>query len=161
MEKKYWKIFFQKVGNFFLAKKLPIIVKINILKFENRSSKNERIFLAPFNFLLLALVLRTSASGSFTASPSGCVNNKKLSRQNLSLLVRINILKFENRSSKNERILLARFIFSLLALVLRRYSSTSFADWPSGGYLLPKSSRATSFIQEIELWQSSKHCNFL
>ena len=76
------KFFFKKVGNFFLAKKLPIIV-------------------------------------------------------------RINILKFENRSSKNERILLARFIFSLLALVLRRYSSTSFADWPSGGYLLPKSSRAT------------------
>ena len=65
------------------------------------------------------------------------------------LLVRINILKFENRSSKNERILLARFIFSLLALVLRRYSSTSFADWPSGGYLLPKSSRAPDFISSL------------
>ena len=61
------------------------MVRINILKFENRSSKNERIFLAPFNFLLLALVLRTSASGSFAASPSGCVNNKKLSRQNLPI----------------------------------------------------------------------------
>ena len=66
--------------------------------------------------------------------------------QKLSFLVRINILKFENRSSKNERILLAPFIFSLLAVVLRRYSSRSFADWPSGGYLLPKSSRATSFM---------------
>ena len=66
--------------------------------------------------------------------------------QKLSFLVRINILKFENRSSKNERILLAPFIFSLLAVVLRRYSSRSFADWPSGGYLLPKSSRAPDFI---------------
>ena len=66
--------------------------------------------------------------------------------QKLSFLVRINILKFENRSSKNERILLAPFIFSLLAVVLRRYSSRSFADWPTGGYLLPKSSRATSSI---------------
>ena len=61
------------------------MVKINILKFENRSSKNERICLAPFNFLLLALVLRTSASGSFAASPSGCVNNTKVSRQNLPI----------------------------------------------------------------------------
>ena len=64
--------------------------------------------------------------------------------QKLSFLVRINILKFENRCSRNERILLAPFIFSLLAVVLRRYSSRSFADWPTGGYLLPKSSRATS-----------------
>ena len=70
--------------------------------------------------------------------------------QKLSFLVRINILKFENRSSKNERILLAPFIFSLLAVVLRRYSSRSFADWPSGGYLLPKSSRATSFMAKID-----------
>ena len=66
----FWKrnigiFFFQKVGNFFLAKKLPIIVKINILKFENRSSKNERVFLAAYNFSLLALVLRRSASRSF------------------------------------------------------------------------------------------------
>jgi len=69
--------------------------------------------------------------------------------QKLSFLVRINILKFENHSSKNERILLAPFIFSLLAVVLRRYSSRSFADWPSGGYLLPKSSRATSSIHFV------------
>ena len=86
--------------------------------------------------------------------------------QNLSFLVRINILKFENRTSKSERILLARFIFSLLALVLRRYSSTSFADWPSGGYLLPKSSRATSFIKiehfyDLLFNHVVKHCHTL
>ena len=77
--------------------------------------------------------------------------------QKLSFLVRINILKFENRSSKNERILLAPFIFSLLAVVLRRYSSRSFADWPTGGYLLPKSSRATSSIAS-STWSETLNC---
>ena len=53
IEKKLFEKKFLQFGNFFLAQKLSFLVRINILKFENRSSKNERILLAPFIFSLL------------------------------------------------------------------------------------------------------------
>ena len=85
LEKKYLKIFFREFTTCYFAKKLSFIVTINILKFENHSSKNERFLLALFNFSLSALVLRTSASISFTAPPSGCVNNQKKTRATSSI----------------------------------------------------------------------------
>jgi len=86
LKKKIWNFFFLEFSNFYFAKNVSFIVRINILKFEICRSKNEKVLLAAFNFSLLALVLRTSASGSFAASPSGCVNNTKVSRQNLPIL---------------------------------------------------------------------------
>ena len=64
-EKKLFEKKIATIWKFFLAQKLSFLVRINILKFENRSSKNERVFLAAYNFSLLALVLRRSASRSF------------------------------------------------------------------------------------------------
>ena len=84
--KKYLKNFFREFTTCYFAKKLSFIVTINILKFENHSSKNERFLLALFNFSLSALVLRTSASISFTAPPSGCVNNQKKTRATASII---------------------------------------------------------------------------